>query len=71
MLLDERNLGYKLSVCKYFCSPSAYILCYINWKLNKYSLFRTVMARYLKYYCYINIVVSLVKIELICVFEQL
>ena len=24
MLLDERNLRYKLSVCKYFCSPSVY-----------------------------------------------
>ena len=24
MLLDERNLGYKLSVCKYFRSPSVH-----------------------------------------------
>ena len=25
MLLDERNLGFKLSVCKYFCPLSLYM----------------------------------------------
>ena len=48
MLLDDRNLGYKLSVCKYFCSLSVdqgcsnvfnsgpnFTFAYIYWAITK------------------------------------